>query len=102
MGKRIQIPRTLYEQMAGYILAHYDEDDAVRYGTILRGIREKSEAELRHSLYTIYKSEKEAELKEAARQAYLDHVGMRQSFRWQEGSDPLYCDIWETDPENVC
>ena len=100
MGKKIQIPRTLYELMAGYIMSHYDKDDAIRYGKILRGIREKSEAELRHSLYTIYKSDKDSEMRDAARQVYLDHVGMRQSFRWKGWCDPLSGDVWEADPEN--
>ena len=66
------------------ILEHYDENDIDRFNTIIRGMKEKSEATMRHSLYSIYKTTEDPIKKETARQIYLDRIGMRKDFRWQE------------------
>lgn len=80
--KRIQIPLRLYDLMIAYIYDHYDETDRERFGQICRGIEQKTNASLRHSAYSIAKNHSDPQKKEAARQYYLDLVGMKDSFRW--------------------
>ena len=88
MPGRIQIPEDLYELMTSYINDHYDPRDAKRYQAIKHGIKRKEEARKKHSLYTVYKCDASSERRELARQLYLDEVGMRESFRWNEGNEP--------------
>lgn len=82
MHNRIQIPSELYDLMAGYILDHYDADDADRYHRIVRGINEKKDAITRRNVYSVYKTAQDQETKELARQIYLEKAGIRQDFRW--------------------
>ena len=89
MSKRIQISRELYDLMVLYIKNHYDPGDIERYKKIVKGIDDKQEAATRHNAYTAYKTDKDPEMREMARQVYLDHVGMRQSFRWSKGNSPF-------------
>ena len=50
---------------------------------------EKYEADKRRRLYSTSKDpELYSETREIARQMYLDSVGMRESFRWDEGENP--------------
>ena len=86
--KRIQIPEELYKWMVSYIQDHFDVDDSERYRRILMGIEEKQAARTRHNAYTTYKTDQDPEMREMARQVYLDSVGMRQSFRWPADKNP--------------
>ena len=81
MKEKVQIPATLFYQMALYIMDHEDISDS-RYQMIMAGIDRKMEAMHRHELYTIYKSANTFEEKEAARQKYLHTAGITSSFRW--------------------
>ena len=86
--KRIQIPLKLYNLMITYIYDHYDETDRERFGQICNGIEQKADACLRHTAYSISKSHSDPQKREAARQYYLNLVGMTDSFRWLPvGSD---------------
>ena len=66
MTKRIQIPLELYELMVGYIHDHYDPDDRERFAKI-----SKPAAIIQHNLFTEYMTQKEPEIREIMRQAYL-------------------------------
>ena len=81
MKEKVQIPATLFCQMALYIMDHEDISDS-RYQMIKAGIDRKMEAMQRHELYTMYKSANMFEEKETARQKYLDAAGISPSFRW--------------------
>ena len=82
MQKRIQIRLDQYDLMVAYILDHYDSDDIERFRRIVHGINEKQEAMNRHNVYSIYKTVKDQETKEIARQMYLDKAGIPTEFRW--------------------
>ena len=71
MTKRIQIPLELYELMVGYIHDHYDPDDRERFTKISCGISAKRAAIIQHNLFTEYMTQKEPEIREIMRQAYL-------------------------------
>ena len=82
MGKRIQISLSLYDMMSSYVHDHYDPEDSWRYRRLIKGIEEKQETQMRHNAYSVYKTSRDPEEKEAARSKYLDSVGMKNSFRW--------------------
>ena len=84
MEKRIQIPLSLYEKMVGYIQDHYDSADHQRYSEILMGIEEKSNAEIRHNLYSAYKTQADPDAREMLRISYLDKAGIPSHGRWSE------------------
>ena len=86
MPKNVQIPQELLFDLFRFFLMDEDEDD--RYYTreaIIKALEGKLEAMVRHDLYTRSKTADTSQERETARQAYLDAVGMRQSFRWSEG-----------------
>ena len=84
MEKRIQIPLKLYELMVDYIQDHYDLADSQRFWTIHKGIEQKREAEIRHNLYSSYKTVSEPETREMLRISYLDKAGIPSHGRWDE------------------
>lgn len=86
MSKNVQIPQELLYDLFRYFLLDEDEDD--RNDTqeaIITALEAKLEALVRHDLYTRSKTADTPQEREEARQAYLDRVGMRQSYRWPEG-----------------
>lgn len=86
MAKNVQIPQELLFDLFRFFLT--DEDEADREYTqeaIITALEGKLEALVRHELYTQSKTADTPQEREKARQAYLDRVGMRQSFRWSEG-----------------
>lgn len=87
MEKRIQIPLKLYELMVDYITDHYDFTDSQRFWTICKGIERKREAEIRHNLYSAYKTVSDPETREMLRISYLDKAGVPSHGRWDEETD---------------
>ena len=87
MKKRIQIPLKLYELMVDYIQDHYDSADSQRFWTIYKGIEQKREAEIRHNLYSAYKTVSELETREILRTSYLDKAGIPSHGRWDEETE---------------
>lgn len=86
MSKAVQIPEELFFEICRYHLLELDDLDAAQ--AIQDGLRAKLEAMRRRQLYTAYKDTRAApEAREAARQAYLDLVGMLPGYRW-EGLEP--------------
>lgn len=87
--KNVQIPQDLLYDLFRYFLTEEpdDEHDYTREA-IITALEAKLEALVRHDLYTQSKTAATAQDRETARQAYLDRVGMRQSYRWPEGYKP--------------
>lgn len=80
--KNVQIPEALFLQMLKYFVLDIREEDMEQ--SIRKGIEAKVDAIIKHDLYTQYKTAPTPEQQEQARQAYLDKVGMRDSFRWAQ------------------
>ena len=73
--KSVQIPATLFVQLINYHL--YNRRTPELAEQIRKGLDEMLEALARRQLYSDYKSGDEA-----ARQAYLDAVGISEDWRW--------------------
>lgn len=86
MPKNVQIGQELLYDLFDYFLRGYQDEDTER--AITDALTAKLDALVRHDLYTQSKTADTPEAREAARQAYLDRVGMRQSYRWPEGYKP--------------
>lgn len=88
MARNVQIPMDLFVQLIRY---HYLEDDNPELlPAIRKGLEDKLEAIIRHETYSQYKDKAlSPEEREQARQRYLDRIGMKDSFRWGEGENPL-------------
>ena len=82
--KSVQIPESLFFSLCRYHLQPPDElgcEELER--EIQAGLEAKLEAMQRRQLYTAYKDTRATpEAREAARQAYLDMVGMLPGWRW--------------------
>lgn len=76
--KQIQIPQSLFVQIAGYFLLDREELEA----DIKKGLNAKLDAIVKHDLYTKYKTASTQAEQEQARKEYLDKIGMSQDFRW--------------------
>lgn len=86
MQKNVQIGKELLYDLFDYFLN--GNQDEFTQEAIVTALESKLEALVRHELYTQSKTADTPEAREAARQAYLDRVGMRQSYRWPEGYKP--------------
>ena len=81
--KNVQISLGLFVALARIVL--FDDDDPELYELAKKGIESKFDSMYKHELFTKYhnKNLSPAE-REAARQKYLDEVGMHPDFRWPE------------------
>lgn len=92
MAKTVQIPVELFERLCDFFLGsseldEYDLDELFK--TIHDGLQAKQDAITARELYSQSKSRKASSAqREAARQAYLDHRGIPDSFRWKKGEEP--------------
>lgn len=87
--KTVQISTTLLYDLFAYFLTDQDDDDReYTREAITTALEAKLEALTRRELYTQSKTADTPEAREAARQAYLNRVGMRQSYRWPAGYKP--------------
>ena len=84
--KKIQITQELFVKILKYFYGEefeLDDDELCElYHEIKKGIDKKLDAISRRSYYTEYKTAEYAEVKEQARQKYLDAVGMHRDFRY--------------------
>ena len=84
--KKIQITQDLFVKILKYFYNEEFElvDDELfeLYHEIKSGIDKKLDAISRRGYYTEYKTTDSDELKEQARQKYLDAVGMHKDFRY--------------------
>lgn len=79
--KQIQIPESLYTLMVNYIIdKNYQTMD--NFNIIKQGINDKIDRQIASEYYTQYKTGLTAEIREQARQAYLDKKGISHKFRW--------------------
>lgn len=89
--KHVQIPEDLFWSLCRYHLLDLDTDDAEETAQdIERGLTAKLEAMQRRAAYSAYKDRSlSPEAREAARQAYLDLVGMLPDWRWSSLEPPV-------------
>ena len=76
--RNVQIPYELVVDLVLYPLnGEEDFDDEIR-----QGLEQKLDAMLNRQLYSKYKTALTDGQREQARQEYLDHRGVPQSYRW--------------------
>ena len=90
MEKRVQISQSLYLMMVNYIMDHYDPNDRERFIHIRDGIERKRQADIRHNLYSAYKTETDPETREILRASYLDTAGVPSHGRWDEEAEASF------------
>ena len=76
--KMVQIPESLFVELMKYHVLGIEES----LPKIKTGLEQKYEAMMKRELYTKSKTAKTQAEREAARNAYLDKVGMHRDFRW--------------------
>lgn len=76
--KNVQIPYDLFISLLQYHLMK----DKTFEDKIIDGLEQKINSLVKHELYTKYKTEPTEELREQARQEYLNRRGIPKSFRW--------------------
>lgn len=74
--KSVTIKETLFMDLVKYFLVNVRED-GIRFE-----LQEKLDALVKRELYTKYKTAKSSAEREAARQEYLEKVGILKDFRW--------------------
>ncbi len=84
--KSILLDYDLLVDLYVYTCRHSEPED-LQYMRIETGVRKKLEAMMRHDLYSLYKSGADDELREKARQEYLNAIGFSASFRWLHEQD---------------
>lgn len=80
MSKQVQISQELFLDLVRYFCL--EDTSSERYKAILNGLEVKIDKIARHEAYSASKTSKNASEREAARQKYLDLVGMHKDFRW--------------------
>ena len=90
MSKNVQIPEDLFFDLCRFHLLDLEDEDAQDTAQVIQdGLRAKLEAMQRRAAYTAYKDRSlSPEAREAARQQYLDLVGMLPGFRWSSLEPP--------------
>lgn len=78
MKKQIQIDMDLFRDLVEYFYGAEDEDLEPR---IRRGIEDKVERLVAHSLFSQYKKAPSGAERERLRREYLDHIGIPSSYR---------------------
>lgn len=86
MSKNVQIPEALFIDLVKLHLLDLGDDEID--ARVRQGLQDKLAALVRRQLYTDSKTAESAELRELARQRYLDERGIPASFRWPEGQNP--------------
>ena len=84
--KTIQIDFDLFEDLYVYAARHAEPDDP-QYKRITMAVKKKLNALMRHVLYTLYKAGASEEIRNKARDEYLDAADIMESFRWKAEQD---------------
>ena len=79
--KSITIPEALWLELARYVIADPEPYDQIRHDACIKGIEAKLEAQIKHDLYTRYKTATPEQVEEA-RRAYCERAGIPESYRW--------------------
>ena len=78
MSKQVQIDEELFAALCVYFLQDPDELD---FDDIAAALSDKLDKMVARALYTEYKTAANRSEREAARNRYLDHVGISHKFR---------------------
>ena len=84
--KSIQIEYSFFLDLVSYAFMHEDSADP-GYQRITDAFHRKLEAMERHHLYSLYKSGASEDIRRKAREEYLEAIGLRISFRWEDVQD---------------
>ena len=84
--KNIQIEQSLFVDLVVYAFEKADISDE-RYRRIEAGVKKKLDADFRRELYTKYKTGETRDVREQARQKYLEEIGIPLSFQWEAAQD---------------
>lgn len=80
MAKNVQIPLETFLKLCRYFFL--DEPSEALETAIKRDLEAKLDALAKHELYSTYKNGATEAEREAARQTYLDKIGVPADFRW--------------------
>lgn len=78
--KNVQIPQELFADLVRYFILDDTADE--RFEAIKTALNEKVDKIARHETYSASKTAETVEEREAARQKYLNMVGMHRDFRY--------------------
>jgi hypothetical protein len=80
MAKNVQIPLETFVALCKVHLMGVDDKNTLE--GIKKALEGKLDALVRHDTYSTYKTADSLQEREAARQRYLDKVGVPKDFRW--------------------
>ena len=86
MPKTIQIDFDLFEDLYVYAARHAEPDD-LQFRRISTAVKKKLDALMRRTLYSLYKAGVSEEIREQAREEYLDAAGILEAFQWTAVQD---------------
>ena len=84
--KTIQIDFDLFEDLYAYAARHAEPDD-LQFKRISAAVKKKLDAMMRRTLYSLYKAGVSEEIREQAREEYLDAAGILEAFQWKAEQD---------------
>lgn len=84
--KNVLLDYDLFIDLYVYACRHSEPDD-IQFKRLCYGVRKKLEAMTRHNMYSLYKAGVSEQIREKARQDYLNAIGMLDSFRWSPEQD---------------
>lgn len=83
MAKNVQITAELWNLLIEYFFTEEDEDQLILIEReICHELNSKIDKLIAREYYTRYKSDPSPDVREHARQKYLDHKGIPEDFRW--------------------
>lgn len=80
MNKTVKIDFKTFMALVRYFCLQEQTEEL--YGQITKDLEDKINSLSKHELYTQSKTAESEQDREKARQAYLDKIGMKNSFRW--------------------
>ena len=84
--KTIQIDFDLFEDLYVYAARHAEPDD-LQFKRISAAVKKKLDALMRRTLYSLYKAGVSEEIREQAREEYLDAACILEAFQWKAEQD---------------
>ena len=84
--RSIQIDYSFYLDLISHAFTHGDPDDPC-FCRINSAFHKKLEAMERHELYTLYKSGATREVRDKAREDYLEAIGLYDAYHWSADHD---------------
>lgn len=84
--KSIQIDYSFFLDLISHAFQNGDPDDPC-FRRIDSAFHRKIEAMERHELYSLYKSGATKEIRDKAREDYLEAIGLRDAYHWNAARD---------------